>query len=180
MQEKKKAYKCYVCDEEVSILYNFTSINENNNNYTLSKNKENSIICHRICAKCLVRHIFLNEIKVFEKDSMNNSFTCPCTKGKINLDYERLMDVFQNAIFQNLLKKNGYNEEKNNNDGENEKLMENNNKININDGDEKEDEKKNENEVLKNIPKVTSNLDKSRKIANNLEKQSKQNFYLIV
>ena len=105
MQEKKKAYKCYVCDEEVSILYNFTSINENNNNYTLSKNKENSIICHRICAKCLVRHIFLNEIKVFEKDSMNNSFTCPCTKGKINLDYERLMDVFQNAIFQNLLKK---------------------------------------------------------------------------
>ena len=81
---------------------------------------------------------------------------------------------------QNLLKKNGYNEEKNNNDGENEKLMENNNKININDGDEKEDEKKNENEVLKNIPKVTSNLDKSRKIVNNLEKQSKQNFYLIV
>ena len=105
MQEhEKEASECCLCKEVVSPLYNFTS-DENNNNFLTVKNKKNSNICHKICPECLIRHIFLNEMKIFEKVRSDNDFTCPCSKGKINLNYDQLMDVFQNKIFLSLHKK---------------------------------------------------------------------------
>ena len=102
MQENEGS-ECYFCKKIVSPLYNFKSDTENNSFYLAKKHDSN--ICHQICPECLIRHIFINEIKVFEKTSMSNDFTCPCTKGKINLNYDQLMEVFQNEICLNLHKK---------------------------------------------------------------------------
>ena len=105
MQEhEKEASECYLCKEVVSPLYNFT-LDENNNNFLTVRNKKKSNICHQLCPECLIRHIFLNEMEIFEKVRSDNDFTCPCSKGKINLNYDQLMDIFQNKIYLSLHKK---------------------------------------------------------------------------
>ena len=94
--------KCYLCKENVSISYKFkkedTIVNDDNND-----NIPN--YCHMMCPECLIRHIFITDITIFENPSTEYTFTCPCEKGKLKLTYEQLIDVFQNKTFDNLQKK---------------------------------------------------------------------------
>ena len=101
--------KCCMCKEELSIAYKF-KINSDNKTSAITQNPiiDSPTYCHTICPECLIRHIFIKDITVFSKPSQSYTFTCPvesCEKGKINLSYEQLIDVFQNKTFDNLQKK---------------------------------------------------------------------------
>lgn len=98
--------KCYLCKEQKSTSYKFkieinddSKLSSNNNNINLPN------YCHRMCPECLIRHIFITDITIFEKPSTEYTFICPCNKGKLILTYDQIIDVFQNKIFDNLQKK---------------------------------------------------------------------------
>jgi len=94
--------KCYLCKENASISYKFKKeddIESNDNNNNVPN------YCHMMCPECLIRHIFITDITIFENPSKEYTFTCPCEKGKLKLAYEQLIDVFQNKTFDNLQKK---------------------------------------------------------------------------
>ena len=90
--------KCYLCKELISISYKFKK-------ETIVNNDNLSNYCHIMCPECLIRHIFITDITIFEYPSAEYTFTCPCEKGKLKLTYEQLIDAFQNKTFDNLQKK---------------------------------------------------------------------------
>lgn len=113
---EKLESKCYLCNDNTFLSYQFKAINKNEivdnncaNIIETSGNGLNNIggdkACHNLCPECLIRHIFINYITIFSKPSNSYIFICPCKKGKLILSYEQLIDVFQNKTFDNLQKK---------------------------------------------------------------------------
>ena len=97
---------CYSCKEPPYISYKFKKIKDKSTSGIPNKSSGNKDYCHRMCPECLIRHIFINDIKIFEKPANEYSFICPCKEGNISLTYEQLLDLFQNKTLSNMRKKN--------------------------------------------------------------------------
>ena len=95
---------CYSCKESPYISYKFKMIKDIKTSIS-KKSSINKDYCHRMCPECLIRHIFINDIKIFEKPANEYTFLCPCEKGNISLTYEQLLDLFQNKTLGNMRKK---------------------------------------------------------------------------
>jgi len=104
LKQKNSPECCYSCKEPPYISYKFKII-KNNNSSPPKKSSNNKDYCHRMCPECLIRHIFINDIKIFEKPSNEYTFICPCKNGNISLTYEQLLDLFQNKTLGNMRKK---------------------------------------------------------------------------
>ena len=91
---------CYLCKEKPTLSYKFKIPKDDD----IIKNNslDNLSHCHRMCPECLIRHIFIRYITIFEKPSKEYNFKCPCGIGYINLTYEQLLDLFQNKTIINL------------------------------------------------------------------------------
>ena len=97
--------KCYMCKEHPSTSYKFKIVDNVAPRTSINTFGGTSSYCHKMCPECLIRYIFIKDITLFAKPSKIYTFTCPCNKGKLNLSYEQLIDVFQNKTFDNLHKK---------------------------------------------------------------------------
>ena len=94
---------CYLCKEKPFISYKFKKIRDKESVKKSSSEKVEH--CHRMCAECLIRYIFIKFITLFEKPAKEYMFICPCGKGNITLTYEQIIDLFQNKTVSNLQKK---------------------------------------------------------------------------
>lgn len=65
---------CLICKEKVSPLYDFSCQ-------------------HKICPRCLIRHMFINNMKDFEKQNQK-IIKCSKCNGTMKLNLEQILDIF--------------------------------------------------------------------------------------